>query len=325
MKTFVRSLFKISCTVFLYLSSDLVVLAQHSNPITLAQPGYYRVQIGDVEVIALSDGTVPLDLHKVLTNTQPGEIDQLLKHNYEANPIEASVNAYLIKLNGKLILVDAGTAELYGPTLGHLSESIKRSGYTPEQIDAILVTHIHTDHTGGLMEGNKMVFPNATLYISQPEVDFWLGEESKAKAPERLQKWFHEAEVKVGPYLKAGKVKTFGYGAELFPGITPIASPGHTPGHTFYVLESKGQKLVFWGDIMHAAAIQFANPSVTIAFDVDPKKAALQRKRAYDEAARQGYLVAVAHISYPGIGHVRAEGSRFVWIPITYSTLGTGQ
>jgi glyoxylase-like metal-dependent hydrolase (beta-lactamase superfamily II) len=175
------------------------------------------------------------------------------------------------------------------------------------------------------MEGNKMVYPNATIYISQPEVDFWLDAGSKAKAPERLQKWFQEAELKVGPYLKAGKVKTFGYGAELFPGITPIAAPGHTPGHTFYALESKGQKLMFWGDVMHAAAVQFANPSVTIVFDVDAKAAAAQRKKAYDEAAKRGYWVAVAHVSYPGIGHLRAEGSGFVWVPINYSTLATGQ
>jgi glyoxylase-like metal-dependent hydrolase (beta-lactamase superfamily II) len=325
MRISVNPLFKAAWAALLYLSSSLAVLAQSPNPVMLTQPGYYRVLIGDIEVVALSDGTVPIHLHELLTNTKPSEIDQSLKRHYQTDPVESSVNAYLIKLDGKLILVDAGTAELYGPTLGHLPESLKRAGYRPEQIDAVLITHIHTDHTGGLMEGNKMVYPNATIYISQPEVDFWLGAGSKAKAPERLQKWFQEAELKVGPYLKAGKVKTFGYGAELFPGITPIAAPGHTPGHTFYALESKGQKLVFWGDVMHAAAVQFANPAVTIVFDVDAKAAAAQRKKAYDEAAKRGYWVAVAHVSYPGIGHLRAEGSGFVWVPINYSTLATGQ
>ncbi len=149
MKISVKPLFKAAWAALLYLSSSLAVLAQSSNPVRLTQPGYYRAQIGNVEVVALSDGTVPIHLHELLTNTNPSEIDQSLKRYYQTDPVESSVNAYLIKLDDKLILVDAGTSELYGPTLGHLPESLKRVGYRPEQIDAVLITHIHTDHTGG--------------------------------------------------------------------------------------------------------------------------------------------------------------------------------
>ena len=109
----------------------------------LAQPGYYRMQIGDIEVTALSDGTVPQNFHQLLTNVKPGEIDQLLKLNYQTDPVELSVNAFLLKVEGKLILIDAGTAGAYGPTLGHLSESLLRAGYKTEQIDAVLITHIN--------------------------------------------------------------------------------------------------------------------------------------------------------------------------------------
>jgi glyoxylase-like metal-dependent hydrolase (beta-lactamase superfamily II) len=309
----------------LQLAISVITIAQTPNNGSLAQPGYYRMQIGDFEITALSDGTIPQDVHQLLTHTQPGEIDRLLKAGYVTVPVETSVNAYVIKAGDHLILVDAGTADAYGPTLGKLTQSLLHAGYQPQQIDAVLITHIHPDHVGGLMDGDKMVFPNATIYISQPELDFWLTPGHADSAPAGLKGYFVSAEQKVGPYLKAGRVKTFGYGHELLPGITPIASPGHTPGHTCYELDSKGQKLVFWGDIMHVAAVQFTDPAVTIQYDIDPEAAAQQRKKAFSEAAKDGYWVAGDHLSFPGIGHLRADGARYVWVPVNYSTYGTGQ
>lgn len=325
MKSLLQPAVVMLTTLCYLIASPSMTVAQSTISSSLHQPGYYRMQLGDFEVTPLSDGTIPQDVVKLLTNARPGQIDQLLKQHYVTTPVETSVNSYLIKANDKLILVDAGTADAFGPTLGQLTKNLNNAGYRPEQIDAVLITHIHPDHTGGLMEGDKMVFPNATIYISKPEVAFWLTEESKNKAPEGLKFYFQNAEQKVGPYLKAGKVKTFEYGSELFPGITTIASPGHTPGHTFYAVESKGQKLVFWGDIMHVAAVQLTDPSITIQYDVDPKAAAFQRKKAFTDAAKHGYWVAGDHISFPGIGHLRAEGSKYVWAPINYSTYGTGQ
>ncbi|TWI98651.1 glyoxylase-like metal-dependent hydrolase (beta-lactamase superfamily II) [Mucilaginibacter frigoritolerans] len=284
------------------------------------QPGYYRMQIGDFQVIALSDGTIPQELPKLLTNTQPNEINNLLSANYLPTTVETSVNAYLVKADNKLILIDAGTSDNYGPSLGRLTKSLLNVGYTPDQIDAVLITHAHIDHTGGLMQGTKMTFPNATIYLSKPEVDFWFNEENKRNATEKLKPYYQYAEASVGAYLKAGKVKTFEYGQELFPGIMPIASAGHTPGHTFYELNSRGQKLVFWGDIIHAAAIQLADPAVTIEYDVDPAAAAKTRKKAFADAAKNGYWIASDHISFPGIGHVKADGSKYVWIPANYSS-----
>ena len=302
----------------------IVTLLVESRPASaqdgvFTQAGYYHLKIGDYEVTALSDGTIPQDLHQLLKNTTPGEVDGLLKGDFQSNPVELSVNAYLIKNGDQLILIDAGTAGNFGPTLGHLTESLAHAGYKPEQISAVLVTHIHIDHIGGLMDGGKMMFPNATIYISKPEVNFWLSPESKAKAPESLKAYFAQAEASVGPYLKAGKVKTFTYGSALFPGIMPVATPGHTPGHTSYLLESKNQRLMFWGDVMHVAAVQFADPSVTIVYDVDQAAAAIQRKKLFAEAAKNGYWIAGDHLSYPGLGHIRGNGTSYVFVPVNYN------
>jgi glyoxylase-like metal-dependent hydrolase (beta-lactamase superfamily II) len=299
--------------------------AQQKAPAQMDQNYYYRMKLGDDEITALSDGTINIDLHQLLQHISPARIDQLSASSYQTANEEASVNAYLLKIGGKNILIDAGTGELYGPTLGYLPEHLRKIGVPPEAIDIILITHIHTDHTGGLMDGSRMVFPNATIFISKPEVDFWLGKESEQKADKRLAHWFKEARDKVGPYLKAGKVKNFEYGKELLPGVTPVAAPGHTPGHTMYAVESKGAKMLFIGDMVHAAAVQFPDPAVTISFDVDPKAAARRRIQTFRDAAAKGYWLAADHISFPGIGHVIKDRQGYRWLPINYSTLGTGQ
>ncbi len=292
-----------------------------TTKLSKSQAGFYRMKVGDFEVTALSDGTVPLPVFDLLTNTTPGEIERLLSDAYVKAPLDASVNAYLINAANKLIIVDTGSGELYGPTLNKLIASLKAIGYEPEQITDLLLTHIHTDHSGGLMDGTRVVFPNAVVHVDKREVDYWLNPANRDTSKgnkEQLVRLFREANAKVKPYVDAGQIKTFNGDTQLFPGIRSIATPGHTPGHSFYALESKGEKIVFWGDIMHVAEVQFPNPAVTIMFDSDSKAAAAQRKKAFADAAKNGYWVAPAHVSFPGIGHLRAEGSGYRWIPLAY-------
>lgn len=281
-----------------------------------SQAGFYRAKIGSIEVIALSDGTVPLDT-KVLHDPHH-HVNKLLKFSYVQSPLDASVNAFLIVRPDRLLMVDAGTAELYGPTLDKLSGSIRAAGYAPEKITDILITHIHTDHTGGLMHGDQRVFPNATVHISKTELDYWTDPRNKERAPENQKQYFDQALAKVSPYIKAGQVKTFADGADPVPGIHSIPSPGHTPGHTFYSFEDGGQRIVFWGDILHVPEVQFADPAVTIDFDVDPGMAERQRKKAFAEAAREGYVVAPAHMAFPAIGRLRKDGAGYRWIPVPF-------
>ena len=284
-------------------------------------PGFYRVMLGDFEVTALLDGTVELPVDKILTGIKPEQVNKTLAKNGLKAPLETSVNAFLINTGTKLVMVDAGAAGLFGPTLGKLPANLKAAGYTPEQVDEIYITHLHPDHVGGITVDGKAIFPNATIRADKHDADFWLSEENMKKAPKDVQDFFKGAQAALKPYIAAGKFKTFEGNTDLVPGVKAQITHGHTPGHSFYVAESKGQKMVFWGDLMHVAAVQFENPGVTIQFDTDSKAAAAQRKKAYAEAAKQGYLVGVAHISFPGIGRLRAAGTGYTWVPVNYSAL----
>ena len=284
-------------------------------------PGYYRMMLGDFEVTALSDGTVNLPVRDLLTNIKPAAIDKALAKSYLKNPLETSVNGYLINTGEKLVLIDTGAAGLFGPTLGNLATNLKAAGYQPEQVDEIYITHMHADHVGGLMAGDKLVFPNAVVRADKKDADFWLSQANLDKAADGDKGFFQGAMASLNPYVKAGKFKAFDGNTDLLPGIKAIVTAGHTPGHSVYVVESKGQKLMLWGDLMHVAAVQFDNPSVTIKFDSDSKTAAVQRKKAYAEAAKQGYLVAATHLSFPGIGHVTTNGKGYSWLPVNYTSL----
>jgi glyoxylase-like metal-dependent hydrolase (beta-lactamase superfamily II) len=284
-----------------------------------AQAGYYRMQLGDIEITALSDGTVAIPAASLLTNTRTGEVEERLADAFQNTSVNTSINAYLVKSNGRLMLVDAGAGELFGPALNKLEASLKGAGVLPEQITDILVTHIHTDHTGGLMDGTRMVFQNATLHMDSRERDYWLSPANREHASASNKKYFDEALAKVKPYVDAGKMQVFDGTAQLFPGIRSIASPGHTPGHSFYEIQAKGgDKLIFWGDVVHVADVQMPDPAVTIAFDVDPAKAAATRKAAFADAVEGRYWVAGDHISFPGIGHLRQDGKGYRWVAIPY-------
>jgi glyoxylase-like metal-dependent hydrolase (beta-lactamase superfamily II) len=296
------------------------VTAQAAAPLAKGQaPGYYRMMLGDFEVTVLSDGTASLPVAKFLTRTTPARIDKALARSFLKDPVETSVNAFLINTGTKLVLVDTGTANLFGPTLGRLLDNLKAAGYQPGQVDEIYITHMHFDHIGGLMAGDKPAFPNAIVRADKRDADYWLSQANMDKAPEDAKDFFKNAMASLNPYAAAGKFQPFDGDTELAPGVTAKAAHGHTPGHSVYVIESKGQKLVLWGDLMHVAAVQFAEPGVSFQSDTDPKAAAERRKQAYAEAAKQGYWVGAAHLSFPGIGHLRAEGKGYVFVPANYS------
>jgi glyoxylase-like metal-dependent hydrolase (beta-lactamase superfamily II) len=282
-------------------------------------PGYYRMMLGDFEITALSDGTVMLPVSQLLSNTTPARVDRTLARAGLRSPLETSVNAYLINTGDKLVLVDAGAAGLFGPTLGKLIGNLKAAGYQPEQVDEIYLTHLHPDHVGGLAVDGRMAFPNAIVRAARADADYWLSNVNLSRAKKDDKPSFEGAMASLHPYIEAHRFRPFDGDTPLAAGISALPRPGHTAGHTAYVLESRGQRLVLWGDLVHVAAVQFDSPAVTIVYDSNARTAAAQRKLAYADAATHGYLVAGAHLSFPGIGRVRSNGRGYMWLPVDYT------
>lgn len=279
---------------------------------------FYRLKLGDFEITALSDGTVKLPMAKIYKNIKEADAETYLEGHFQSGDSEISVNAFLVNTGERLVLIDAGTGDLMGPALGKLVANIEASGYKAAEVDDVILTHIHADHSGGLVINGKRVFENAILHVNQREADFWLKADAKAKADKTLGPQIAQAEKSVGPYVEAGKFQTFADNAAPIPGFGSVLHAGHTAGHSGIILESKGEKIIFWGDIAHGDALQFDHPDITVSFDVDQPEAAKARAIAFGDAADRKYLVAGAHHAFPGIGHVRRDETNYEWVPLVY-------
>jgi glyoxylase-like metal-dependent hydrolase (beta-lactamase superfamily II) len=305
-------------------STLLTAPAYAEAPMAKTQvPGYYRIMVGSIEVTALLDGVMQLD-KSLLQHAEDKELNRALDRMFVGNPkMTTAVNAYLINTGKNLVLVDAGAAGLFGPTLGNLVQNLKAAGYSPEQVDRIVITHLHADHVGGINDqAGKPIFPNATVSVSQAENDFWLSKDIAAKASPAMQGFFQMAQASAAPYQTSGQWKPIpGDGTgEIVPGITAVNASGHTPGHRIYIVESQGQKLVITGDMLHAHAIQFSNPGVAIQFDADQKKAIAMRRDILKRVANEKSFMSGAHLPFPGIGHVVPEGKgSYRWVPVEFN------
>ena len=283
-------------------------------------PGFFRVMLGDFEVTALSDGTVGLPMDKLLQQPAAATNKELAR-SWLSAPLETSVTGYLVNTGGKLVLIDAGAGNLFGPTLGKLLANLKASGYQPEQVDEIYLTHLHPDHVGGLAANGQTAFPNAIVRADQRDTDFWLSQANLDKAPADSKGFFQGAMASLSPYSAARHLQPFNGATELAPGIRANAGYGHTPGHTTYLIESKGKKLLLIGDLIHVGAVQFDHPEVTIGFDSDSKTAAAARLKTFQAVSKDATLVGASHLPFPGLGHLRSAGKAFDWVPVNYTQL----
>ncbi|EHK78878.1 metallo-beta-lactamase [Sinorhizobium meliloti CCNWSX0020] len=282
-------------------------------------PGFYRMKIGRIEITALSDGTLKLPLADLYTNTTHEHAREAMDAAFLGTPTDTSVNAFLANTGERLVLIDAGTGKYLGGALGRLTINLKEAGYSVSDVDDVILTHIHTDHSGGLSDSGQPVFPNATLHVNRRDFEFWMKTPADKRPKNVPPQMFTEAADSLAPYLKADKVRLFDDNQDVLPGFGSILRAGHTPGHSSIVVEDAGQKIVFWGDITHGDVLQFDEPGVAIEFDTDQAQAVQAREAAFKEAAEQKYLVAGAHIAFPGIGHMRRDETNYDWVPLNYA------
>jgi len=283
-------------------------------------PGWQRTMLGDFEITALSDGTHVFPVTTVMTGIDAAAIDGALARQGLALPVQGSINAFLVNTGKQLVLIDSGAGALYGPCCGRVLENLRAAGYRPEQVDVVLLTHLHKDHVGGILADGKRAFPNAVVRVAAPDARYWRDPAARAQAPAFLSSFFDAARAALAPYDAVGRFQPFdaGAGAELVPGIRPLAEPGHTPGHAGYLVESRGQALLVWGDVVHVAALQLDHPQAAVTYDSSAADAVGTRRALLERVAADRLLVGAAHIAFPGLGRLRRDGAGFTWLPLNY-------
>jgi len=307
-------------------------MAQQPQPTkspTLQQvPGYYHQAIGSLRVTALFDGVVQLPRAQIAGLT-PAQVDALLSRRYVPENkagLQTAINAYLVQLQGRLVMIDAGTADCFGAGLGHVAENLRAAGFQPERIDDVLLTHAHPDHLCGVLTTDgKQAFPNATVWVDRTEAEYWQSPEAESRTPKDLRFVVGQARRALDAYASTGRLKTFTPGDGSLPaGIDAVATHGHTPGHTSYLVSggvNPQDKLLVWGDLVHYHVVQFARPTASYEVDVDRAEAIQARRAMLQRSAAGGWWVAGAHLPFPGLGHVRPEGKAYAWVPAEYSPL----
>jgi glyoxylase-like metal-dependent hydrolase (beta-lactamase superfamily II) len=261
-----------------------------------AEPRLFSFKTGAFEVYMLEESSGP-GRPSILLGISPEDLEKYAP----GGNFQSAVNTFLIRGQGLTVVVDTG----FG---GAIFESLKALGVSPADVDAVLITHMHGDHIGGLQKDGKALFPNAKVYVAKQERDYWLGARNDPGARAAL-----------APYGR--RVETFAPGKiganppELLRGIRALAAFGHTPGHTLFLLESEGQKFLIWGDLMHAEKIQFPLPSISVSYDADPAAAAASRREVLQYVSQNKIPVGGMHLVYPAVGTVRAEEEGYSFTP----------
>lgn len=250
--------------------------------------------VGSFEISFLNESEGQSDASLLIDATP-----EIIEKYTENSRFVTGINAFVLKANGKTILVDSGLGV-------NLIKNLKILKIDPKQVNVILLTHMHGDHIGGLLNNNKVVFPNAELYVSKQEHDYWM--RNLDSIPQKGRRNFIMAQNVIKSYaarLHLFNPSELGSTKEnLFEGIRGIEAFGHTPGHTVYMLESDGEKMLIWGDLVHALSVQMPLPQVAISYDIDPKQAVLTRQKILEYVSKNNIPIAGMHIATPAMGFV---------------------
>jgi glyoxylase-like metal-dependent hydrolase (beta-lactamase superfamily II) len=277
-------------------------------------PGVYHRRIGEIVVTALSDGYLDGTV-EVMQNISPADATKMLTDAFRPAR-RTSVNCYLVYSAGRLALIETGSGDYLLPTAGKLQRNLQAAGVDPADIETVILTHMHPDHSAGLTDpktGQKL-FPNAELVVHENEPRHWQDDGAMNRADERGRAlYFQCAREQMAPYHN--RMRTFAGAVEVFPGVTSVPLHGHTPGHSGYMIASGAESLLIWGDIIHVPEVQVPRPEVTMAFDTDPHAAAATRKRIFDQVATDRRLIAGMHVHFPGFAHLVKAREGYLMLP----------
>ncbi|MDR3077905.1 MAG: MBL fold metallo-hydrolase [Planctomycetota bacterium] len=266
--------------------------------------GVERFQVGDAAVWAIADSLGDRDM-----NVFPQADPEAVRRYVPSGKAPSAIMVYAVQAGGETILIDTG---LGGGRTTRLMLGLAQAGINPEKVGLILITHMHGDHIGGLLVEGKKAFPNAKVKIGRRESAFWLSDQARRENPSR-QGNFDLAKQVADAY--AGAMEFFDFEDLVAPGFQAMEAVGHTPGHTAFLFESRGERLLFIGDLLHAAALQFPRPDINASYDMNPEQAAATRRRLLELAAREKLPVAGIHLPFAGVGRVEKSGEGFSYRP----------
>lgn len=272
-------------------------------------PGYHSIDVGAFTVTAINDGQFTAST-ELLQGPTTAESEALLREGFRPVPPRILVSCFMVERDGHRAVVDFGGGGVFGDALGRAPARLKAMEVAPDSVQTVLLTHGHGDHVGGLVDAQGgSVFPNAELVVNEAEAAFWTdGPQTDNGAPARraLQAY-------------GNRVRKVRDGETVLPGIKLHALPGHTPGHSGYMIESDGHALLIWGDTVNLPGILLARPDARLTFDTDVEQGRQTRQRTLDMAATDRLLIAGNHLDFPLFGHLERRGSGYGFIPLVWT------
>jgi glyoxylase-like metal-dependent hydrolase (beta-lactamase superfamily II) len=289
-------------------------------------PGFYRYKVGSYECTSINDGARSFPMpDKFVTNVPKDEALTAAEAAYmPKGMVTVPFNPQLINTGSKLILIDTGNGvanlEPTKGAVGRTLQNLAAAGVDPKSIDIVLLSHLHPDHTNGIRAADgSMAFPNAEIMVPSVEWAFWTSDENAAKmaSNEMMKNYF--ANVKKTFAGIESKVTKYEWDKEVAPGITSIAAPGHTPGHTAFAIASGNSKILIQSDVTNIPELFLRNPDWHVAYDTDPELAQKTRHKFYDMASAEKATVVGFHFAFPSIGHVEKNGAGYRLVPVTWN------
>eukprot|EP01037_Dinobryon_pediforme_P010838 gene10838-10918_t len=282
-------------------------------------PAFYRSKIGDIEITAISDGygTYP-KIDGFVRNATPDAVQAALAEQFlPTDRVQIPFTTLVVNTSGKLVVIDTGNGDLAAPTSGIWMKNFRAAGFTPEDVDMVVISHFHGDHVNGLrLKDGTAVFPKAEIKVPEPEFNFWMSDDNLAKAPDGLKGNFNIARRVFTPMAK--DVTPYTWEKEVAPGIIAHGAPGHTPGHTIFSINSGKASFMAVSDITNVPVLFVRNPDWAVMFDQDPDMARATRHRVLDMVSADKMQVGFYHANFPATGFITRDGNRYSLVPAAW-------